>query len=183
MADKSPQWWRVECNADGKIVSVRKVEAAEDGTKTIHYVQAWHEIDARTLGRQAYNAYMRGAQQRRRERLINEGKCAWCGEHSDREPGKRCSVCAARDAGYGQRARDKAAGRPVAKLDRRTVLSERREQKERAVAERAVRSAADNIRLEVLEEVRAAWMNNRTVGAFSTWLNSELQKLTGKEVA
>lgn len=183
MTDKPILWWRVELNASGKIVAVRQVEVAESNSKTVVYVRAWHEIDARTVGRQAYNEYMRGAQQRRRERLIAEGKCPWCGNATDRAAGKRCSVCATRDSNYSQRARDKAAGHSVPKLDKRVAIAERRQREDAQVATRAVTSAAAAIRLEVLEEVRQAWLNNRTVGAFSAWLNGEIEKASGRKVA
>jgi len=181
--EKSIQWWRVELNANGKITSVRQVEAAETNSKTILYVQAWHEIDARTEGRKAMNAYMREAQGRRRERLIAEGKCPWCGGPTDREAGKRCSDCAERDLGYSERRRDKAAGRPVPKLDKRVAIAARRERENADVARRAVADSSALARLAVLEEVRQAWLSNRTVGAFSAWLNSEIEKASRRKVA
>lgn len=181
--EKAIHWWRVELNSSRKITAVRRVEAAESNSKTVLYVQAWHEIDARAEGRKAMNAYMREVQSRRRERLIAEGKCPWCGDVTDRDAGKRCSACALRDAAYSERQRDRAAGRPVPKLDKRVAIAARRERENAEVARRAVASSSRQSRLEILEEVRQAWMNNRTVGAFSVWLNSEIEKASGQRVA
>jgi hypothetical protein len=176
-------WWRIELNDNGKIVAASKVELSEANSKTIVYVQAFHEVDARTMARRVYNEYTRQAVARRRERLIAEGKCGWCGEQADREPGLRCSTCIARDKKYEQRRRDKQAGRPVEKLDRRVALAERRGIQEASWAQRAVAVAEPSLRLQILQEVQNAWLDNRTVGAFSAWLNGEVEKLAGKRVA
>jgi hypothetical protein len=177
-------WWRIELNVNGKILTTRRVESSEINSKTVVYVQAFHEIDARTEARKAYNAYMRAAMMRRRKRLIAEGKCGWCGEHNDRDPEKRCTVCVGRELNYNKRRRDKAAGRTVPKLDRSTVLAERRERLDKSLVENAVAGAATSHRLQVLQEVQQAWLENRTVGAFSMWLNGEIAKLSNaKRVA
>ncbi len=181
MSKDASTWWRVELNDSGKILAATRVESTEANSRTIMYVQAFHEIDARTLARRVYNEYTRQAVQRRRERLWAEGKCGWCGETADREPRKRCSACVDRDRAYQKRGRDKEAGRPVERLDRRDALAKRRGLQDERLAKTAVASAADSIRLAVLEEVQAAWLQNRTLGAFSAWLNGEVEKLARRK--
>lgn len=176
-------WWRIELNAKGSLVSVRRVESSEANSSTIVYVRAANEVEAKASARQAYNDVMRDVMRRRRERLFAEGKCGWCGEKNDRDREKRCSACVERDSGYSQRKRDKEAGRPVPKLNRSVALAARREQREAKVVESAVASAEASIRLQVFQEVQDAWLRNRTVGAFSAWLNGEIAKLSGKKVA
>lgn len=183
MSEKPTIWWRIELGSGGAVASVTAVETAEKSTSTVFYVQAETEDSARYAGRAAFNAYMRDAAAKRRARLKATGKCPWCGRSSDRGDGKRCSLCVERDAKYGKRARDKANGLPVPKLDRMDALNERREREKRDVAAEAVLSASAQIRLDVFREVQNAWLDNRTVGAFSAWLNGEVEKLAGKRVA
>lgn len=183
MSDKPTIWWRIELGSGGAVASVTAVETAEKSTSTVFYVQAETEDSARYAGRAAFNAYMRDFATKRRARLKASGKCPWCGLDSDRGAGKRCTLCVERDARYRQRERDKTAGLPVPKLNRMAAITERRDRENREVAEKAVLSASAQIRLDTLREVQNAWLDNRTVGAFSAWLNGEIEKLAGKRVA
>lgn len=168
MSDQpSSAWWRVELNSTGKILSVRQVEAVEANTKTVVYVQATHEIDARTLGRQAYNTYQRNLLNERRSRMKQEGRCR-CGARLTEGDGfLTCARCRGLSRVYESRANDKKAGKPVAPLDRRETHAARR------------RSEEEELRLEILGEVRDQWRNHPTVGGFTRWLEGEIAKLTG----
>lgn len=170
------RWFRLEVDLSGKVISCVDVERAEQGSSSCVYVQAADEAAAHRIG---LNAYMREVMRRRRARLKAEGNCGWCGRKSDREPGKRCTRCVARDAEYGKRKNAKAAGKPVAPLDRRVAIAAREAEKRADV----VKAAAPSLRLDVLLEVQAAWLDLPTNGAFTVWLAKQIEAAGGKRRA
>jgi hypothetical protein len=160
------QWWRVEVDGAGKVVSCRAVDAA-GAEGSAYYFEAFSPEQATKQAQKSHDAKLLQA---RRERYDAEGVCR-CGGKRDRPGFKTCSRCSARHKLHEDRKAAKLRGETVAKPDRRTVLLERK------------RSEADDLRLDVLREVQQAWLNNPTVGAFSRWLNGEVEKLAGKRVA
>lgn len=162
---KARSWFRLTVAADGRVVDCRPV--GDEGTAElgVFYVLAESAQDA---AKQALNAQAARLLQARRERYDAEGRCR-CGGKRDRPEFKTCARCATRRDLHFERKAAKLRGETVEKPDRRTVLQERK------------RSEADDLRLEVLREVQQAWFNNRTVGAFSKWLNGEVEKLEGQK--
>lgn len=132
-------WWRIEVDGKGKVVSCRKVEKAEKAHASVFYVQAETREQA---GRAAWNAYCRAEVRKRRERYRAEGRCMWCGRPNDRDPGKRCSICLAKSKRHNARRHARARGEDVEPPDRVAALADRRQQDRLA------------IRVEVLREVR-----------------------------
>lgn len=159
-------WFRVEMNEAGQVASCREVDAA--GTEArVYYFRA---RSAKQAAQQALSAHAAALLAARRRRYAAEGRCQ-CGGKRDRPGLITCQRCSDRQKLHKQREQAKARGEEVAPIDRRTVLLERKD------------NEASTIRLAVFEEVQAAWLSNRTVGAFSAWLNGEVEKLAGKRVA
>jgi hypothetical protein len=166
------RWFRLEVDAAGKVLSCVAVERAEHNGRSWVYVQATDERAAHRIG---LNAYMRDVMRKRRERLKAEGGCGWCGRKNDREPGKRCSICLAKESGYKQIQRDRAAGKPVASPDRKASVAAREVEKRTA----AVAAAAPSLRLSVLLEVQSAWQDCTTNKSFTSWLEQQISKAGG----
>ncbi len=170
------RWFRLEIDSVGKVLSCVAVERAEQRSSCWVYVQATDEAAAHRIG---LNAYMRVVMRKRRERLKAEGKCCWCGRKNDREPGKRCTLCLGKDSEYGKRKNARVAGKPVAPLDRRVAIAERKREEQSQV----VAAVAPSLRLAVLEEVQDAWCNTSTNGQFTAWLVKEIERAGGKRRA
>jgi hypothetical protein len=163
---KTLAWYRIELDEHGKVASCREVAAAGDDAR-VYFFRA---RSAEQAASQALNAHAAKLLAARRARYQAAGLCR-CGRARDRSGFKTCAACDARDQVHEQRKRARDRGEDVPPLDRRTVLQQRK-----------IDDAAQ-LRLEVLQEVQNAWIQNRTVGAFSAWLSREVEKLAGKRVA
>jgi hypothetical protein len=157
-------WWRIEVDADGKVVACVQVAESGDASHDVFYVQAATRSEA---GRRAWNAYCKVNQTRRRAKLAAEGKCPWCGEKNDRPKGRRCRACLLRDSKYerDRRARARARGEDVPAPDRSVAIAARANEERR------------RIRLTILREVRTAWRDAESTLAFIQWLRDELEQL------
>lgn len=144
-------WWRIQVDASGKVVDCREVEQAEVDGADVFFVQARDRAEA---GRKAWNAYCRVTGQRRRARLIAEGKCAWCGRINDREQRKRCTICLDADAKRERDSRARARGEDVPPPNRAASIAARAEEQRQQI--RA--EAATATRVSVLLEVHEAWL-------------------------
>lgn len=162
---KGKQWWRIQVDGAGKVVSCEPVELKEQDQDLVFYVEAKNRAQA---GRRAWNAHCKIVQRRRREQLRKDGKCAWCARANDRPKG-RCTDCQKKDAVYGARARAVARGEEVPELDRTVSIAAR------AHAERK------EIRLGVLDEVRKAWARFDTYDGFARWLAQEIVAAGGRD--
>jgi hypothetical protein len=163
---KTLAWYRIELDSAGKVASCREV--AEAGTDSRVYF--FRAQSAKQAASQALNAHAAKLLAARRARYGAEGLCR-CGGKRDRPGFKSCARCDSRDRVHEERKRARDRGEVVPPLDRRTVLLERKTDE------------ASQLRLAVLREVQDAWIQNRTVGAFSAWLVREVEKLAGKRVA
>lgn len=159
-------WWRIEVDVKGKVVSCRKVEKASKARSSVFYVQAETREQA---GRAAWNAYCRAQQRERRERLRADGLCMWCGRANDRDPEKRCSICLAKSRRHNARRDAKARGEDVAPADRTAALADRRELDRLA------------IRLEVLREVRGL-LDELSLAELRKWLDVQVSPLAEEPV-
>ena len=148
------RWWRLELDAGGKVKSCTPVEhCGAEGEPQFIYVQA---RDQKEAGRAAWNAYCKIAVQRRRAKLIAEGKCPWCARESDRPRGKRCTVCLGKES--------------KARADRKLGIVKSRDQ----IVSGWKNHKLQEQRVAVLREVWRA-MNDRSPGDFRAWLESEAQ--------
>jgi hypothetical protein len=159
-------WFRVLLDASGKAVECKAV-SAEGTDGGVFYILA---ASAAAAAREANNRHCAQLLAARRERYVAEGRCR-CGRDRDDKALQSCAHCRSHVARSKERIEARKRGENVPKPDRRTVLLERKQ------------TDAETLRLAVLQEVQDAWQRNRTVGAFSAWLNSEVAKLTGKKVA
>lgn len=162
---KGKQWWRIEVDGAGKVVSCEPVELKESDQALIFYVEAKNRAQA---GRRAWNAHCKIVQRRRREQLRAEGKCAWCARKNDRLKG-RCTDCQKKDVDYSARARAVARGEDVPELDRTVSIAAR------AHAERK------ELRLGVLNDVRDAWARSENYDEFARWLAEQIVAAGGRD--
>ncbi len=162
---KGKQWWRIEVDAAGKVVSCEQVELKERDQACVFFVEAKDRAQA---GRRAWNAHCKVVQRRRRAQLHAEGKCPWCARENDRSQG-RCSECQKKDALYSRRRNAKARGEEVPDLDRTVAIAAR------AHVERK------ELRLKILTEVSESWARFATHDEFARWLASEIVAAGGRD--
>ena len=161
-------WWKIVVGADGKVKSCVAVEYANTDTSTVIYVRAANRAEA---GRKAWAVYTLELQRRRRNQLVQEGRCPWCSRKQDRGAGKRCSICLSSHKADTARSRARARGEDVATPDRSASIAKR------------ARDERSALRLGVLREVEAAWLGAHTSASFSEWLRSQIEAITGRRVA
>jgi hypothetical protein len=157
---KAKSWFRVVVDGSGKAVDCKPVGSEGTAELGVFFVLAESAKEAARLARNDHDRRLLAA---RRARYDAEGVCR-CGAKRDRPGFKTCARCSELHKKHEQRVALRRQGIEVPKPDRRLVLQERKQ------------TEAEAARLEVLEEVRKAWINNRTVGAFSAWLNGEIEK-------
>jgi len=145
---KHNDWWRIEVDATGVVISYEKVEQAKD---------------KEAAGVVAFNEYCRHRLRVRRAMLEAEGKCR-CGAEREQDRFKRCNRCRERAQLHRARHLAKKRGENIAPLDRRSTLRERSE------SERA------DLRIEVLVEVERAWLDSKSSGDFTIWLSRQIIK-------
>lgn len=177
MADTVQLWWRVTTDEKDKVVSCVLAGPEHDYGFRVFYVLAADEEQAE---KKAFNKVMARRTRERRAKLVDEGKCAWCGRPNDREPPKRCSKCSAKDATYSKRWRANARGDDFPPADRSAAIAERSEEKRQAIIAEA---APNEVVLSVLKEVQRAWSSAQTMGAFSEWLWRRIEAAGGRRVA
>lgn len=173
------RWWRIETNAEGKVVSCVAVEHAEKDARCWFYVQAVSDAAAREAARLAH---YRGSSMRRRRELIAQGKCGWCGLKGDRGA-QRCSKCLLADQGYQQRRRAKDAGKPFVPADKKATLAMNRTLRKVEERKEVIQEAEPSLRLSVLLEVEKAWLDNPRLAGFTQWLQKQIAAARGKKVA
>jgi hypothetical protein len=164
---KTKSWFRVVVDGKGKAIDCRPVGSEGTTELGVFFVLA---DSAEAAAKQAINAQAARLLAARRARYDAEGVCR-CGSKRDRPGFKTCKRCSDLHKKHEQRVALRRAGHDVPKPDRRTVLQERKQ------------TEAEASRLDVLEEVRAAWRNHNTVGGFTRWLEAEIAKLAGRKVA
>jgi hypothetical protein len=158
--------WRVTITSTG---AVERVELADslvvpDGGLQL-VVWALTAKDARDQCRSMYNGYCAAKLRERRAAYNAEGKCA-CGRVRDSEL-KRCRVC--REG--------------IARCRKPKPLDHVRDEKARVATQQVrIRDRRVEIRTEVLLEVRDAFYS-ADVQNFGQWLQSEIEKLTGRKAA
>lgn len=167
----SAHWYCVELDLDGNVQRCERVDAKpEHAGCGVVYVLADDEGSAK---KKAYNLYQRIRLTERRVRYLAEGKCR-CGRDRDLTGKRECSKCRERGRLHWARQTAKKKGAPAPALppqQRKERLAERRDE------------ARASIRLEVLQEVFAAWQDSATNGQFTAWLTKELGIVAGKAVA
>lgn len=168
------RWWRVELSTAGTVLSCNAVERPAHGERLIHYLQA---TSAEAAGRAALNARSAELLRQRRTEYRAQGLCR-CGRRRDGE-NRWCAICLEKSRVYKANETARKRGEPVLKMDRRTVLQERKATEK---AE-AVQAAAPSLRLEVLLEVQQAWADLPTNGAFTSWLTRQIEAAGGRRRA
>jgi hypothetical protein len=164
---KAKSWFRVVVDDKGKAIDCKPVGGEGTTELGVFFVLA---ESAKEAAQQAINAQARRLLAARRARYDAEGACR-CGGKRDRPGFKTCSRCSDLHKKYEVRRAARQAGNVVPAPDRRAVLQERKA------------SEAELLRIEVLEEVRRAWRDHNTVGGFTRWLETEIQKVAGRKVA
>lgn len=183
MARKKNFNWRVEIDKDGVIVSCAQAGPTEEFGFGVYYVTAFTEVEAREAARKKR---ARDAVAERRSKLRAEGKCP-CGEYNDRSPLVYCSVCAERNQKDKKNSTKRARGEDVPPANKAAAFAARRESQLQAAraetATRVARQVSGQTRLEVLDEVRRAFIAAHTVAQFAEWLNCQIEAVGGKRVA
>lgn len=171
-APAAPRYWRVVFDLAGAIDRVEEITGPTETDWLI--VEA---SDEQAAQRKAYNAYARRKKKVAIARLRAEGRCR-CGRaqdrtHPDGSPMLTCAVCGERQEVWRQRHAERRAagtiGAPIAQEPR--VESHRERQRDRKA----------ELRLELLIEVRQQWMVSPNVGRFGSWLQREIDALTGAQ--
>ncbi len=161
---KHIHWWKVTFlqGREGKINSIERCDAPEAcrvGNTIL--VQAADEDGARKI---AYNFYCSRKKKEAIQKKRARGQCA-CGRTRDRknpdtgEDFLTCSVCSAR------RQQQYVRG---------PATEPRDEAKRIQAMQGRVRDRKNELRLEVLVEVRKAFMELKTVGQFGQWLKQQI---------
>lgn len=159
------QWFRVEVDDGGHVVSCRPVESAADNGERVFYIRAAHEDEA---GKIAFRVYCRDRLRARREKLAAEGKCD-CGRPRD-SAHQSCSRCLELHREYKKRSKARRAGQAIPVRDRRETHAQRRQED------------VDLLRLSILEEIRDVW-KRRGVTGLAVWLRKEIAKLSQERAA
>jgi hypothetical protein len=167
------RYWRVTFRDTGTVASVTEIAGpGHDGWVVVE------APDEKVAKRKAYNIYCARKKQVAKVRLHGAGKCC-CGRQQDRKhpSGKwmlTCSTCAERqkvwDANHAKRKAEGTVGQGIA---------ERNEPARVAANLERQRDRRGEIRLETLVDVRDAWIKAPNIGAFSKWLEREIDALTG----
>lgn len=165
------RWYRVTFGAEGLITTCVPTEAPDLLRDPKHnrtfYVLAGGPLHAEERARDHYNLYCAKKRKAVRARNHAAGKCV-CGRPQDRpRPDgdgflKLCAVCAERHTATVERARQRPA--PAARDESTRV--------EKCAAR--VRDRKNEMRLEVLLEVRTAWESAPNNQAFTRWLRGEV---------
>lgn len=154
-------WYRVELDASGNVVSVTLQSKAGVSTHTVVYVEAKGQDDA---GRKAMNLYARRKVRQTRAKYKAEGKCP-CGRERDDESMVTCAVCRSNHAASLERARMRA--RPDGTKLRLASSASR------------TRDRRAEMRHEVLCELQMKLSVFQSVGAVRVWVQQEIRKLQG----
>lgn len=161
-------WFRIELKADGSLKSCESC-AQPDLVRTagrIYFVQEASAEQAQAKARADFNDYCAAKKRARIAKLHKAGQCA-CSRKRDRpKPDggfyRQCSVCAERREALRSRRRE-PDWQPRNESERVSTLQAR------------VRDRKNEVRLEVLLEVRRVWEDSRTVHAFAAWLKREIE--------
>ena len=171
------RYWHITFDRDGRVCKVTEVK--NPGHERWVVIEAVDEEQARKKG---YLFYCAKKKRERVRQLHAEGRCA-CGRKRDREVekgkhrgelAKLCAVCFERSKGWRESHQ--------ARVEAGTVGRGMAERDEAARIEKNLgrqRERRDELRLEVLVEVRQQWMDHRNVALFGRWLLSEIAALTG----
>lgn len=170
------KWWKVTFlkGKEGRINSIEPC-AAPDAAWAVGggsmYVQAVNEDAARKV---AYNFYCARKKKEAIKKKHDRGQCC-CGRNRDRpHPAKpdefllTCTTC---------------ADRRHAQYERGPTFAPRDEAKRIQALQGRVRDRKNEIRLEVLCEVRKQWEMAPNVGAFTKWLKSQIDECLIPRVA
>lgn len=161
-------WYRVELDKDGTVVSCAQCEAPSRPGYRVFYTWEASEDAATRKAVARYQAYLtkqREDQRTRRARNKQAGKCQ-CGRAP--KPGQeQCQVCLDSAEDSRLRAQDRVTGTAYAppKTPRPELLAKRKEQHD------------NSTRLEILEEVQRAWCHCKTEREFTAWLQAQLKQL------
>jgi hypothetical protein len=158
-------WWRVTVNAAGKVTDCHKFESSikDSNGLRVFYVEAESKVAAEAEAHRRYLEAQRTALVARRKSHKDAGRCRCGGNLTDDH--LTCQRCRDKYRDYTETAAARKAGAVVAQRPKSAACAETRSFRE------------SQTRLEVLREVRAAWLANATVGKFSKWLSSEIERL------
>ena len=161
------QWFRVELDETGKMVSSRIVDLAEkrDGKPSVYYFRA---SDAKSAAQLAYRECHRVRQQARREQYKKEQRCK-CGRSREKETLQEralghCPACLKLKRQDDARRVLRAKGLPTPPIDKAARFTDRRNEEKR----------------ELLIEVREQLLR-LNMGPFGEWLNAQIEALTEKQ--
>lgn len=162
------KWFKVELHSDGSVKAATETNEAFQVSKRVFVLQAESAVDAAKRAREIYNRVCADRVKADRARRKAEGKCA-CGRPRNRPHPlggtyQNCAVCAARIEACRENARQ------------RPVTQPRNEHAKAAACTARVRDRKQEMRLEVLTEVKQAWEDSRNNQAFTRWLSAELAK-------
>lgn len=157
------RWWRVEIDAEGRMVKAEPVEAIGANGLGVIYVLAF---DIKGARKSAFNEYCALRNKIRRARYHADGKCG-CGRERDLE-GRKCSECIRQRQEHKKRSAARARGEEVAPIDKAETY------RKRLIRERG------EYRAEVLSEVRTQALR-LSPREFYGWLDAEIAAAGGTE--
>lgn len=160
--------WRVLFGRDGAIKSVTEIQGQRG--------RDWIVVEAETEAlarKKAFNAYCALKKRERIKKLAAEGRCK-CGRKRDVEGQLGCSVCIERMHGY-------RAARKKREADGTAETHVRDETARIEVFQARHRERTNEVRLQVLLEVRQWWLEAANNGAFTSRLAAEILSASGRE--
>jgi hypothetical protein len=155
-------WYRVEIDDAGRVVSVTLQSKAGESTRSVVYVEAKGQDAA---GKLAEKLYSRRKVKERRAKYRAEGKCN-CGRPREDEEFLSCRVCRSNHQGTLERAR-MGLNRPngtAIRLEKSATRS---------------RDRRAELRHEVLLELEAKLATFSSVAAARLWVRQEIRNLKG----
>lgn len=162
-------WYRVQLNSHGALVSCSEVESAGDESPeagSIHYVMAETSTDAAGQAYERYKANQRILLKARREKNKAEGLCR-CGR-ANVPPHATCPTCRERRRSDHDRMERRRAGEYIETPSKAIAFAKAKDER------------ANNVALETLIEVRRAWAESTNGRAFAIWLSNRILELGGQ---
>lgn len=167
-----PTWYRVRVDAaTGRVLSARRVEVARQDGECVVYVQAESEEAAKAIVERRRH---RAQQRERKERRLARGQCIQCGvpARGKGSTATRCPLHAEESRASVRRC-----------YERRNAIRDGRPEDAPPPRKRGGKSRDEwlgelrpVIRVEVLQEVAAAWRQG--ADAFARWLVAQLRGTT-----